>query len=77
VKVARAAAEKQLALDKLISDGTYVLPINAVEKRRQHRSIAVILLVVVVLAVAGLILALDAGYVHIPGFTPPTDFLSD
>jgi hypothetical protein len=75
VKEARAAAEKQLALDKLISEGTYVLPINSVEKRRKHRSVAILFLIILVLGVAGFILTLDGGYVHIAGLSAPTDFL--
>jgi hypothetical protein len=77
VKAAREAAEKQLAIEKLISAGTYVLPINSVEKRRVHRMVAVVLLIVVVLGAAGTLLALDAGYLNIPGFAAPTDLISN
>lgn len=75
-QAAREAAEKQLALDKLMSEGTYTLPINSVEKRRVQRALLV-LLIVVVLAIAGGIVALDAGYVHIDGLEAPTNFLPE
>jgi outer membrane biosynthesis protein TonB len=75
-KAAREAAEKQLALDKLEADGTYFLPITTAEKRKA-RTFLVALLVVIVLGAAGFLAALDAGYVHIDGFTAPTDFIKN
>lgn len=75
-KAAREAAEKQLALDKLASEGTYFLPINAVEKRRV-RTVLITLLVLIVLGAAGFLAALDGGYLHIDGLSAPTDFIKN
>jgi hypothetical protein len=75
-KAARETAEKQLALDKLATEGTYFLPINAVEKRKM-RTALVLLLVLIVLAAGGALAALDAGFVHVDGFKAPTDFIQD
>lgn len=74
-KAAREAAEKQLALDKLVAEGTYVLPINAVEQRRLRRTALVLTLIVVVALAVGFLLALDAGYIHIAGLSAPTNLI--
>ena len=48
----KAATAKQEAVDKLVQDETYFLPINSVEKRRAKHMLWVTLLLFVVLGVA-------------------------
>lgn len=68
VKAARAAAERELALQKLIDDGTYYLPLDTVKKRRT-KQVLLVLILVLVLALAGTYLASQAGLVKIPGLS--------
>jgi len=66
--------EKQLAAEAaqaakvagLIKREVYVLPINAVEKRRSKHVVIGGLLLIIVLALVWLDLAADAGFIHVP-----------
>ncbi len=73
--------EKQLAADAaqaakvegLIKRQVYVLPINAVERRRSKHVVVGGLVLIVLLAFAWLDLAADAGFIHVP-YLPLTHF---
>jgi hypothetical protein len=72
-----AEQEHQAAINKLVTAGTYTLPINAVERRR-FRRIAIGLFVLLLLAgVAWVDLALDAGLIDIPNVKAPTHFFKN
>lgn len=67
------AAQKQAEVDALINNKQFFVPINAVQKRRSMK-LVVVSLVVIFVAVAGFIVALDAELLDI-GLEPPTDFI--
>lgn len=67
-----AALKRAEAVDKLIEERQYFLPINAIERRRSKLVVALGLLLIVVLALALVDLMLDAGFIHIPGVQPLT-----
>lgn len=66
---------RQAELEELIAKGTYAVPINAL-KHRRHMVVFEIVLLLLVLAVAGLDVLLDMGTLSLPG-VPHTNFLSD
>jgi hypothetical protein len=70
-------AKHDEGVQKLIDGKQYFLPINAVEKRRTKRVILLGILLVVVLAVAWVDIALDAGLVEIGNVKPMTHFFSN
>ena len=78
---APAVNEKQLAVEAaqaakvadLIKQERYVLPINALERRRSKQVVIGGFLLIVILAMAWLDLAADAGFIHMPGL-PLTHF---
>lgn len=75
-KKAAAAAKKQAEeQEKIIASGKYYLPINAVEKRRTKRHIALGLALIILLAVALFLAAWDANFFAVPGFAAPTNYL--
>lgn len=69
-------AEEAAAIQKLIDEKQYFLPINSLEKRRTKRVVAVGILLSVILAAAWFNIALDAGLLQIEGVKPVTHFFS-
>lgn len=67
------ATKKQAEVDALINNKQFFVPINAVQKRRSMK-LVVILFVIIFVAAAGFIAALDAELLDI-GIKPPTDFI--
>jgi hypothetical protein len=65
-------AEHDTAIQKLVDEKQYFLPINAVEKRRSQRFILLGILLSVVLAFAWLDVALDAGIISLNVNLPHT-----
>jgi hypothetical protein len=80
-KVAEKAAAEQAkhdaSIEKLIESKKYFLPINAVEQRRSKRNVVLGLVLSVILTVAWVNVALDAGLVEINGIKPVTHFFSN
>jgi hypothetical protein len=68
-----AAAAK---LEQLIDSKKYFLPINTVEHRRSRRFIMLGVVVALLLALAWVDIALDAGIIHLDGVKPLTHFFS-
>lgn len=71
-----ASAKEQEELNRLIDDKEYFLPINSVERRRTRVVAVVGVLVIMVLAAAWVNVALDAGFIEIPGVQPLTHFFN-
>jgi hypothetical protein len=63
-------------IEKLIEDKTYFLPINSVEKRRARRFVVLGILLSLVLVVAWVDVALDAGLIKLGNVKPVTHFFS-
>ncbi|HEX7368478.1 MAG TPA: hypothetical protein VF261_02380 [Candidatus Saccharimonadales bacterium] len=72
----RAAAAHAAEIDKLAESHKYYLPINQVEKRRNKRSAALGLVLIILLCLAWLDIALDAGIFRLGGIHPITHFFS-
>lgn len=70
-------AEHKAAVQKLIVDKQYLLPINSVEKRRSKRFVALGIILSLVLAVAWIDVALDANLIQVSGIKAPTHFFSN
>jgi hypothetical protein len=70
---AEAEAKRKANLQALVDNKTYFLPINAVSRRRSQQLSVVGLLLIIVLSVAWLDLAADAGFIHVP-ILPLTHF---
>lgn len=70
-------AEHDATVQKLVDGKQYFLPINAVEKRKSRRFILLGVVLSLVLAVAWVDVALDAGLIHISGLKPATHFFSN
>lgn len=64
------------ALEKIVQDKTYFVPIGQVNRRRNNRRAVVILVLVVLVALVGLDLVMDAGYLDLP-VKPPTNFFQN
>ncbi|HET9174585.1 MAG TPA: hypothetical protein VFN56_04915 [Candidatus Saccharimonadales bacterium] len=75
-EAAKAAAEHDAAIQKMIDAKQYFLPINTVEKRKTKHFIWAGVVLAVVLAVAWMDIALDAGLIHIAGIKAVTHFFS-
>jgi hypothetical protein len=73
VAVEKAEAEVQ----KLILSKKYFLPIDTVEKKRAERFVAIGILLSLILGLAWLDIALDAGIVHLNSIHPVTHFFSN
>jgi len=69
--------EHEAAVQKLIDNKQYFLPINSVEKRKTKRFVALGILLSLVLAVAWVDIALDAGIIQLNGVKPVTHFFSN
>ncbi len=78
---AAAALDKQIeheaAVQKLIDDKQYILPVNALEKRRSKRFVALGILISLLLGLAWVDVALDASLIQVPGLKPVTHFFSN
>lgn len=70
-------AERDANLQKIVDKKTYFLPINAVEKRKTKRFVALGIVLSLVLVVAWVDVALDAGLIELGGVKPVTHFFSN
>lgn len=71
------AAKQDAELEKLVETKEYFLPINAVEKRRTKRVVVLGALLSVILALAWVDIALDAGLIQLDNVKPITHFFSN
>lgn len=62
---------------KLIDSGKYELPINSVEKRKTKRFVVLGVLLAILLTLAWIDIAADAGLIQINGVKPVTHFFSN
>ena len=74
IKAAEAA--KDAKLQQLIDSKKYSLPINAVEQRRSKRVVTLGIVLAILLALAWVNIALDAGLIHLDNIKPLTHFFS-
>lgn len=76
---AEAAAEvaRDAQVQKLIDSKKYYVPVNAVEKRRTKRVIALGIILSIILALAWVDIALDAGLIDLGSVQPVTHFFSN
>lgn len=72
-----ASAKIQDELDTLVDQKAYFLPINTVERRRSKQVAIVGLLVILVLGMLLVDIAMDAGFVTIPGLKPLTHLFTN
>ena len=70
-----AKAIHDAEIDQLVSEEKYFLPLNRVEKRRQH-FVVIGAVIAIILAVAWLDIALDAGLISNTFHLPHTNFFS-
>jgi len=70
-------AKHDAEIQKLADSKQYYLPINAVEKRKTKRFIALGVLLSLLLVVFWVDVALDAGLIHLSGIKPLTHFFSN
>jgi hypothetical protein len=71
-----AQLAREVELEKLIEDGTYMVPIDAVGRKRSHMYLMLFLVLAVILAVATLDVLADTGVVSLPSSIPHTHFFS-
>jgi hypothetical protein len=71
-----AQLAREVELEKLIDDGTYMVPINAVRRKRSHMYLMLLLVLSVILAIAILDVLADTGVVKLPSSVPHTHFFS-
>lgn len=74
---AAAQAKRDEQVQKLIDSKKYYVPVNAVEKRRTKRVIALGVVLAIILALAWVDIALDAGLIQIDNVKPVTHFFSN
>jgi hypothetical protein len=74
---AAAQAEEDAKTSKLIESKKYFLPINAVEHRRSTQIAVMGVILALILAVAWVDVALDAGLIHLGGIKPVTHIFSN
>ena len=67
-----ADARAQDEIDTLVIQKVFALPINSVEKRRSKHVFIGGIVLIVVLALAWVNIALDAGFIEIAGLKPLT-----
>ena len=72
-----AETQHDKAVEKLIDSKQYYLPVNSVEKRRTKRVILIGIILSIVLALAWVDIALDAGLITIDGVQPITHLFSE
>jgi cytoskeletal protein RodZ len=70
-------AEHEVNIQKVVDSKKYFLPINSVEKRRSARFVALGIVLSLLLAMAWVDVALDAGLIHLGGVKPLTHFFSN
>jgi outer membrane biosynthesis protein TonB len=70
-------AEHDANIQKIVDSKKYFLPINSVEKRRSARFVALGIVLSLLLAVAWVDVALDAGLIHLGNVKPVTHFFSN
>jgi hypothetical protein len=75
-KVEEEKTEHTAAIQKLVDNEQYFLPINSVESRKVKRFIALGAALIILLAVAWVDVALDAGLVQLGGLKPVTHFFT-
>lgn len=73
----KAAVAERAAQEKIIASGQYYLPIAGAGRQRGVQRAVLILLLVVLLGLAWLDIAMDAGIIHIHGVQPVTHFFSN
>lgn len=73
----KAAATERAAQEKIIASGQYYLPISGAGRHRALQWILLILVLVILLGLAWLDIAMDAGIIHIHGVQPLTHFFSN
>jgi hypothetical protein len=73
---AEAETQKVIALQKLLEEKTYYLPINSREKRKTKRFVLLGIVLSIILIAAWADIALDAGLIHIDNVKPVTHFFS-
>jgi hypothetical protein len=71
-----AEAKRAVEVQTLVDSKTYFLPINSVERRRTKHFVIAGVLISIILAVAWVDVALDAGLVRIGDVQPLTHFFS-
>jgi hypothetical protein len=71
---AESRLKHQSAIEKLADSRQYVLPINTVERRRNRRAILIGGILALILILAWLDIALDAGLIRLGGLQPITNF---
>jgi len=76
IKKAEEAAARDEAMQKMVDSKQFFLPINALEQRRTHRFIVLGIALSIVLALAWLDIALDAGLIHLGGIKAVTHFFT-
>lgn len=74
---AEAQAAREIELENIISSGKYVVPINAVQRKRSRMNIVLLVLVALALAVALADVVLDAGLVSAPDAIPHTHLFTN
>lgn len=72
----RLLAEKQAKINGLVDSGKYFLPINMVEKRKNQRVVIVGIIICIILAIAWVDVALDAGLISNSLHLPHTHFFA-
>lgn len=70
-------AKHDAAIQKLVDEGQYVLPINTVEKRKAKNFIVLGAILAIVLVLAWLDIALDAHIISLGGIHPVTHLFSN
>jgi hypothetical protein len=73
---AEAQAQRDASLQKLVDDKKLFLPINTVENRRSKRVVVIGVLLSIILALAWVDIALDAGLIELGNVQPVTHFFS-
>ena len=76
-KAAEEAAKHEAAVAELSESKKYYLPVNAVEKRRTKRVVLLGIVLSILLALAWVDVALDAGLIQMSGVKPVTHFFSN
>lgn len=76
-KKKEAEAKRQAELERLVEEKTYFLPIKTVEQRRTARFVLIGVILSLLLLVAWLNIALDAGLIELSGLKPLTHFFSN
>jgi hypothetical protein len=76
VAAAEAKAKRSQDLEDIIASGKYVVPVDAVQRRRSRIATAFLVVLTVALAVVLLDVIVDVGIVHVPSAVPHTHLFS-